>query len=106
MRAGALRNQVQFVKYKQEPDGAGGTTPEKEVVYSTRASVKALKQVRTLQANQTTLKAAYELTIRWRPDIVIVQEWDVLLKDKPHSITSIVLNEQAPKEWAINIVSQ
>lgn len=102
MNAGKLDKQIKFVKYKQAKDGSGGSTPVPEVVYTTNASVKPLKQQRTVQANQSQLQGGYELWFRWRPDVTPLQTWDIQYNGKVLTINSIeLMGEDKQKGWFI-----
>lgn len=91
-----------------ESDGAGGTTGSLESVYTCLAEWEAIKETKTLEANQTSLRQGYRF-VQWIDSafepkngsiIKFLDEWLTIQSyryyDEAMTRYSIVALEQAP----------
>ena len=71
MRTGKMRSRVTVVSYTLTPDGAGGTTPTREEILTTWASINPVRGQRLFEYNKIIQGTWYDLTLRFREDIPI-----------------------------------
>ncbi|TYP89421.1 SPP1 family predicted phage head-tail adaptor [Sphingobacterium allocomposti] len=105
MQLGKYDQRIEFVKYGQEPDGAGGYIPTREVILSSWASVEQLKQRKDLEAVSMGLKSAFRVRMmvrkEFKPGVGTNVEW----RGKTYAVTTDpqVENVRMQQEWIFDI---
>src|SRR5690606_13972561 len=106
MQLGKYDQRIEFVKYGQQPDGAGGSIPIREVILSSWASVEQLKQRKDLEAVSMGLKSAFRVRMMvrkgFKPSVGTNVEW----RGDTYAVTTDpqVENVRMQQEWVFDIM--
>ncbi|QBQ41078.1 head-tail adaptor protein [Sphingobacterium psychroaquaticum] len=108
MKLGAYDQKIEFIKFGNTPDGAGGYDPVEESLLTTFAQIKQLKQSGDLEKVYMGLPTAYRVKVIARSGFSIVVGMLIRWRGVVYQILSApdVDSVRLQKEWIFDIGQQ
>lgn len=106
MLIGKLKSRIKFEQLLRMQDAGGGFNETWVTVYQTWAQVKPSKGRRLLETGKVVIWNGFEIHCRYRADKPLSDTMRIVYKNRPLTIQSLIMINEAEREYEIIAQSQ